>query len=1680
MRIFFTILMGLCFLQSSSAKRLFHSSDQSLTVQVDKIENVSCHGGSNGAIYLTVQGKAPFIFKWSNGHDGQNLTDVPAGAYSCTVIDADSETVSLEDLNVGQPAAPLTVPLAFIQHINCLSPFGSLTVKGEGGTGPYVYKWSNGDTGPTASPLPAGTFTVTVTDVKNCFATKSATITQNLTPPTANAGPAVPVLCSNSVIQLQGTGSTGPQFTQQWTSPNGGMFVTGANTLQPTVNHTATYVLTITNTTNGCTASDATTVSSVYQSPAVVLNGGTLNCANSSIKLIATIDTLHTTFFWQGPNNFSSPILQPTVSTTGNYLLTVTDTITSCFTIATATVALDTIHPTATASVSGTISCASPSVFLLAWSNVGNANFYWTGPNNFTGSGVQVSVGQPGVYTLTATNPQNGCSVIKTITVMGSTAAPTVSATVSGPITCTVPSVVLTGNVQPTGMNILWTGPNGFLSNNLIVSVSTPGVYTLRATNTQNGCTASVSVTVIENKQLPDLNVITGTITCSTPTVTIYANTNTPGLTFKWTGPNGYSSTVQNPVVNVGGFYTVTATNPVNGCTKMVSISVNTNLTKPSVLTADGTISCAIPIGKPTASSTTPGATFFWTGPGGYTATGGNPSVTLPGFYTVVATNPANGCTIAVSVQVHDKTQLPIAYAGDPQELNCMNSPILLSGFGSSSIGSFSYLWTTFDGNILTGATSLFPRINAIGTYTLKVTNNQTGCMAFDSVEVSQAPAVTIAMGQTTHVACFGTATGSATSIAYGGSGSYTYGWSNGSTTATAGGLSAGWYTVTISDSEGCTNVGQVLINQPTALQVNTSATPQTAFGVNNGTATVTFSGGTSPYSVKWSTGQSTSVISNLAPGTYTVTVTDSKGCTAVRTAQVNAVNCNLTGSIAATSITCSGMTNGTATANINGGANPLLYYWSNGGQIKTISNLNAATYTVTVVDAAGCTLVLNTQITSPAPVVLNFVAKENVLCPSSKDGLLTVGVTGGTSPYTYTWSNGANSSTASNLGPGTYTVTVTDSKTCTKSLSSAISITDQNPPQLILKNASASLNAGGMAVVAPAMFDNGSFDAECSIASWTVTPTNFNCSQLGARTVTLTATDVNGNSKTGTATVTITDNIAPTLSCPANIFAGACAAVVQFSFPQVSDNCSINQNQIQQTSGLPSGSNFPAGKTLQVFSCTDAGGNTAICSFEVWITEAPSGSITPIPASCSGICDGSAVFIPNGVMPETILWNNGQNGSVASGYCSGMQSVTIVDIYGCSAQLPFNIPSANNGSFEIFNTTTPATCDNSCNGYSDVQVAGGMPPFQISWSNGQSGPSAINLCPGAYSATVTDGNGCSQVAPVQVSAVDNIAPTLLCPGNKTTSYCSPIVSFSPPQVQDNCTVDLQRLEQLGGLPSGAAFPQGVTVQSFYYSDAAGNDAYCNFTVTVLQAAGLTLSAEDVSCAGRCDGMAILVPSGGFGPYNIQWSNGQQGTTAFNLCPGTFGVTISDAAGCSQTRQLTISQPLPLSLAVLQVAHDVGNAGIGKIQIDVDGGTQPYTYAWFKNAQPFDDTPNLSQLQAGQYQLFVTDAMGCAISSAVINISNTVAAQEAGWATDLRLQPNPAQDFVQIYLPENLGREVEIRLISPGGALVRRERISVHDSAVQLDLNTLPAGLWLVHVRLDDGRETVRKLFIQR
>lgn len=1575
--------------------------------------------------------------------------------------------------NADRVALALSLQVDSVHHVDCLHTHGYLKVSGTGGTAPYSYIWSNGNTGAVGANLEKGDYTITVADAEGDEAQLVVTIEEDFTPPFADAGENQQVTCSSEKITLTGNGSLGSEFSYSWTPSVGSQVHSGGHTLSPLVSGAGQFTLIVTNLNNGCTAIASAEVNAVHQSPTANVTGGDLGCNQSVVTLGASYTTLNAAVQWTGPNNFVSNLPNPVVSIAGNYVFVVTDTVTNCAFETTATV---NAGPTATVSGGGFITCAQASVTLYGAGSPQNISYGWSGPGGFSSVQQNPSVTAPGVYTLKVTQLSSGCTATATISVGSNIAYPTVLPGTNGTLTCTVNSVQLFATVNPVNSAYQWSGPNGFHSSATTQQVSVAGVYTLTVTNPDNGCTAAASTNVVANIAPPGATATGGSLTCTSPTVTLQANTATMSVIYSWKGPGNFSSNQKSPVVNTSGTYTVTITNTVNSCTSTAVAIVSQNLTPPTINATSATVTCLVPTPKVTATSQVSGATFTWSGPNGFTSNIYNPAVSAGGYYTVTVTNPANGCTNGTTIYVDENTTPPVAVAGPDRSLNCKFSIILMNPFGTSTGSNYTYLWTTDEGNLTTTPTTLYARADAPGIYKITVKNTQNGCTSFDEMEIIQSPAVTANAFEQSIVTCNGTATGSVKVTATGVP-SLNYLWSNGASTATVNNLVAGTYTVTVTDAEGCTVTSVATVTQPAVLAASVSTTHQTMAGVNNGSATVAATGGSAPYNYKWNTNAISATINNLAPGTYTVTVTDNQGCTKVQIGTVNSVSCAVSGSVTPTNVTCSGSANGTATANLNGANGTVNYIWSNGGNTKTISNLGPGNYTVTATDNNGCTIVLTTQVTSPQPLALSLGNQTNILCVG-QTGAATMNASGGTSPFTFSWSNGATTQTASNLNAATYTCTTTDSKGCTAKQSVQIKLTDVNPPQLSLKNATVSLNSTGFVNLTPAMFDNGSVDLECSINSWTISPTIFDCEQLGVRTVTLTATDKNGNTATGTAQATVVDNTAPVITCPQGQTVSACASTVFFPKATVTDNCSVANNSITLTAGMPSGSSFPVGATQQTYTYSDFGGNTVSCNFTITVLAPFDAAVTAAPATCTTACNGSATAsVTNG--SATYHWSNGQTAAVATNLCQGIYTVTITDQMGCTQVRQVNVDAGNAPGYAVNINATQASCAGSCDANAQIFVTGGAGFPAIQWSNGQSGSTGTDLCQGMYEVTLTDPAGCSQMQQVQIGFHDIQAPNVICPSNIIRGNCQTTVVFDQPQVFDNCIIDLQQLQQTGGLASGAVFPEGVTTQSFNYTDTGGNTGQCSFTVTILSAATVQISSTQTLCPNSCNGTASVVVTNGQAPFGFAWSNGMSNSSILNLCGGTYTVTISESNGCTQVQTVTVNQPTPITITVDDVVNDAGGVGSGSISVSISGGTAPYTYLWTRNGQLLSFAQDITGLTAGLYNLVVTDANGCTVSGTSVTISTTVATGEAAQTLESRIYPNPAHSEVFIQMGANDVETVHLQIFDMQGKQLRETDImTVNNEPVRIDIEDLQTGILMFH--LTDGIHTVVKKVVKQ
>ncbi len=406
-----------------------------------------------------------------------------------------------------------------------------------------------------------------------------------------------------------------------------------------------------------------------------------------------------------------------------------------------------------------------------------------------------------------------------------------------------------------------------------------------------------------------------------------------------------------------------------------------------------------------------------------------------PGVYDLLVTD-ANGSTATLSATITQPT-LIVPVITD-HSTACSN---IASVTASGGVAPYSFVWS----NNVTGST--ISNVPA-GTYTVTVTD-ATNCSVTASITLVARPAFNPSV-QTTDVSCFGGSNGLLTVTNVNGTAPYQYSINgiNYQASNIFNNLAAGTYTVYVIDANNCSGFTTKTINQPSAIVITVDNIQGTCFGANTGSISISNSGGSPGYSYSWTgPGGFTATsknISNLAAGSYSLTVTDSKGCTAsVLNVMVSSTN-EITVNAVVVNIACKGETNGSITLNVLGGSGSgFTYAWSNAATTSVINNLLAGNYNVTITDiGSGCSLTRSYSITQPTSAVGLSTSKTNATGCASM-GTITATGSGGTGAYMYRLNSGTYQSSGlfTNLGEGNYTVWVKDANGCTKT--AAVGITD-------------------------------------------------------------------------------------------------------------------------------------------------------------------------------------------------------------------------------------------------------------------------------------------------------------------------------------------------------------------------------------------------------------------------------------------------------------------------------------------------------------------------------------------------------------------------------------------------------------------------------------------------------------
>ncbi len=742
-------------------------------VRIDAPPPISCKAGTV-TIDASRSSVGPgFTFAWR----GPGI--VSGGNTLMPVVNLDGEyTLRISNVNNGcftdqniTVTADFLPPVANAGPDSILNCYNSELQLGNptGSSGPNIsYKWTGpgilaGADGPRPVVNAIGVYKVIVTNTRNgCTAVDSVQLTDDFARPTANAGQGTRLTCNQTTYTIRATGSEGPEYAYRWETSTGS-FVSGANTLTPTINGAGFYFLTVTNNRSGCTWTASVQITQDRDIPkADAGTAGVLTCDIFSAQLDGSQSSAGSNFIYQWTASRGGNIvtgattLMPTVDKPGLYRLMVIDTSNGCMALSSVGLDEDRVVPEVKAGPDRQLTCAQDTVRLRGFLNAnGLIDLTWTALNGGTivagARTIAPSVSTGGTYVVVAKNLSNGCLSRDTIAVTADRVKPRLVIRPPSSINCRTSIVQLDASPSATaGLQWQWSSTNGRLrieGDSLRPVVDSSGVYRLSIFNPVNSCVSTDSVIVREDRRPPVADAgIDGEITCAATSVVLDGSKSSQGSQFfkQWFSPNGdilSGANQANPVVVSPGVYMLTVLNLENGCTNEDKVEVGLNVKPPVIAIAPpGVITCNVfdVVLDGSRSQQGPAISYAWSTRNGNIIEGektAQAKANTPGLYILNLRDTANGCSNVDSVEVADNRVLPEIDAGPIYTLTCAIERVRLQAFAPTD-PQYRYRWSTLDGLVVTGENSLIPVVAKSGLYLLTVFNTATGCLSRDSTRV--------------------------------------------------------------------------------------------------------------------------------------------------------------------------------------------------------------------------------------------------------------------------------------------------------------------------------------------------------------------------------------------------------------------------------------------------------------------------------------------------------------------------------------------------------------------------------------------------------------------------------------------------------------------------------------------------------------------------------------------------------------------------------------------------------------------------------------------------------------------------------------------------------------------------------------------------------------------------------
>lgn len=1194
---------------------------------------------------------------------------------------------------------------------------------------------------------------------------------------------------------------------------------------------------------------------------------------------------------------------------------------------------------------------------------------------------------------------------------------PIIDAGPSQKVCANTPTATLSGTVQYASGGI-WSGGAGsynpgntFLNTNYTPSAGeiAAGFVKLYLTSSGagGGCTNKKDSTIIYFSPTMTVGISSGTLACYNSTTTLNANFSggTAPYTYLWS-----TGAVTSSIIGGQGNYGVTVTDSL-GCSATTIPYINVIAPPALAITfnvsnvttnggSDGTATVNVTGGTPVYSVT-------WTPGGANTFSIGGLSY---GIYSAQIKD-ANGCEISGSTVVNEPRCLAFTANATSTNVLCHgNANGIATVTVSGGTPAYTYTWNSTPQQTSQTATGL-----PAGVYSVLIKDSNTpACYQTANVVISE-PTQLLNVMMHTNVSSVGGNNGAAASNPFNGTSPYTYLWSTAATTSLITNLTAGSYSVNITDKNGCTKADSVRITQPpcNGLTLNVLTNNILCYGGNNGSALAVVGGASGSYTVNWSTGATGLSINGLSAGNYSVTV-NTKECYENFNFTITQPPLLSVG-LLPTNVSCAGAGDGSINLTVSGGTFPYNFVWNTGLGSEDLTWLSPGTYSVQITDANGCTAIASAVITEPNTLTITAVTSSSVSCVNGNNGSASINVSGGTAPYTYTWSTGATTSTVSNLAGGGYTVVVKDANNCIAT-PSVVVIGIQSPDSVKVGTFTVSCSVPGSGltqVYTTPTGGVGSYSVSYNGGPYITasTPTLL----ANGTTYTVLAKDLNGCISPLSQTLSILNEVKIDSVRFAKCYAVGSTSTVVTAYPSGGAAGSYSVSFNNGTSYLAAGtysSNLAVGGSYTVVVKDSRGcisGSQVITLPTVLNgTATVTSNYNGQNISCFGLTDGSALATASGgTGAYTYTWSTTpvQNTAAAANLGATTYSVIIKDGNACSITRTVTL------SQPVAVTATAVATSNyngqniSCFGFSNgtasVSAGGGTTPFTYAWNSipTQTTATASGLIAGTYSVVVKDANNCSVTKTVTLTQPASITSTV----NVTSNFngqqvsCFGATNGSITALASNGTAPFTYTWSTSPVQTGTiATGVGAGTYSVIITDVNG----CNVTRTISVSQPPAIAAttsitsnfngQNVSCFGSTNGSASVTTTGGTTPYTYTWTTTPAQTTASatNLGAGVYSVTVTDINGCSTVKTVTLTQPTAIA-STMSVTSNYNGQNIscfgltdGSAQVNATGGTgTSYTYTW--STTPAQNNATANNLGAGTYTVTIKDINNCTATNTI-------------------------------------------------------------------------------------------------